>query len=48
MPRQCREGSQSEGMPEGDNGDRQAALIIRLDTAFDEGGMGREYPGRAP
>jgi hypothetical protein len=41
MSRQGREGSQYEGLPEGDTGDRQAALIIRLDTASDEGGMGR-------
>jgi hypothetical protein len=32
-------------LPEGDTGDRQAALIIRLDTAFDEGGMGRNGLG---
>jgi hypothetical protein len=48
MPRQGREGSQYEGLPEGDTGDRQASLIIRLDTAFDEGGMGREYSGGTP
>jgi hypothetical protein len=48
MPCQGREGSQYEGLPEGDTGDRQAALIIRLDTASDEGGMGREYSGRTP
>jgi hypothetical protein len=41
MPRQGWEGSQYEGLPEGDTGDRQASLIIRLDTASDEGGMGR-------
>jgi hypothetical protein len=43
-----REGSQYEGLPERDTGDRQAAFIIRLDTAFDEGGMGREYSGGTP
>jgi hypothetical protein len=48
MPRQGREGSQYEVLPEGDTGDRQAALIIRLDTASDEGGMGREYSGGIP
>jgi hypothetical protein len=48
MPRQGREGSQYEGLPEGDTGDRQAALIIRLDTASDQGGMGREYTGVTP
>jgi hypothetical protein len=45
MSRQGREGSQYQGLPEGDTGDRQDALIIRLDTASDEGGMGREYSG---
>jgi hypothetical protein len=45
MPRQGREGSQYEGLPEGNTGDRQAALIIRLDAASDEGGTGREYLG---
>jgi hypothetical protein len=45
MPRQGQEGSQYEGLPEGYTGDRQAALIIRLDTASDEGEMGREYSG---
>jgi hypothetical protein len=29
-------------------GDRQAALIIRLATASDGGGMGREYSGGTP
>jgi hypothetical protein len=48
MPRQGREGSQYEGLPEGDTSDRQAALIIRLDTASDEGGMGRKYSGGIP
>jgi hypothetical protein len=48
MPRQVQEGSQYEGLPEGDTSDRQAALIIRLDTASDEGGMGREYSGGTP
>jgi hypothetical protein len=48
MPRQSREGSQSEGLPEGYTSDRQAALIIRLDTASDEGGMGREDSGGTP
>jgi hypothetical protein len=48
MPRQGREGSQYQGLPEGDTSDRQAALIIRLDTASDEGGMGREYSGETP
>jgi hypothetical protein len=43
MSRQGREGSQYEGLPEGDTSDRQAALIIRLDTASDEEEMGREY-----
>jgi hypothetical protein len=37
MPRQGREGIQFEGLPEEDTGDRQAALINRLDTTFDEG-----------
>jgi hypothetical protein len=37
MSRQGRERSQYEELPEGDTGDRQAALIIRLDTASDEG-----------
>jgi hypothetical protein len=37
MPRQGQYG----GLPEGDTNDRQAALIIRLDTAYDEGVMGR-------
>jgi hypothetical protein len=46
MSRQGREGSQYEGLPEGDTGDRQASLIIRLDTASDEGGMGREYSNK--
>jgi hypothetical protein len=45
MPRQGREGSQYEGLPEGDTGDRQAALIMRLDTASDDEEMGREYSG---
>jgi hypothetical protein len=48
MPCQGREGSQYEGLPEGDTGDRQAAHIIRLDTASDEGGMSREYSGGTP
>jgi hypothetical protein len=48
MLRQGWKGSQDEGLPESDTGDRQAALIIRLDTASDEGGMGREYSGRTP
>jgi hypothetical protein len=48
MPRQGREGSQYEGLPEGETGDRQAALIIRLDTASDEEGSGREYSGGTP
>jgi hypothetical protein len=48
MSGQGREGSQYERLPEGDTGDRQAALIIRLDTASDEVGMGREYSGRTP
>jgi hypothetical protein len=48
MPRQCREGSQYEGLPETDTGDRQAALIIRLDMASDERVMGREYSGGTP
>jgi hypothetical protein len=43
MPCQGREGSQYEGLPDGDICYRQAALIIRLDTASDEGGMGPEY-----
>jgi hypothetical protein len=46
--RQDREGSQYEGLPEGDTGDRQAALIIKLDAASDEGGMGRYYSGGTP
>jgi hypothetical protein len=33
---------------EGDTDDRQAALIIRLDTASNEGGMGRVYPDVTP
>jgi hypothetical protein len=41
MSRQGQEGSQYEGLPEGDTGDRQAALIIRLEMASYEGGMGR-------
>jgi hypothetical protein len=28
-------------LPKGDTGDQQDSLIIRLDTASDEGGMGR-------
>jgi hypothetical protein len=40
MPRQGQDDSQYEGLPEGDTGDRQASLIIRLDTASDEGGSG--------
>jgi hypothetical protein len=48
MPHQGWEGSQYEGLPEGDTGDRQAALINRLETASDEGGMGREYSGGTP
>jgi hypothetical protein len=48
MPHQDREGSQHEGLPEGDTCDRQAALINRLDTASDEGGMGRKYSGVTP
>jgi hypothetical protein len=48
MPRQGREGSQYEGLPEGDTGDRQSALIISLDTASDEGVMGRENSGETP
>jgi hypothetical protein len=44
-PRQGRKCSQHEGLTEGDKGDRQAALIIRLDTASGEWGMGREYSG---
>jgi hypothetical protein len=48
MTRQRREGSQYEGLPEGNTGDRQATLIIRLDTASDERGMGREYSGGIP
>jgi hypothetical protein len=48
MSRQGREGSQYEGLPEGDTSDQQAALIIRLDTASDEEGMGREYSGGTP
>jgi hypothetical protein len=48
MPRQGREGSQYEGLPEGDTVNRQAALIIRLDTVSDEGGMGRDYSGGTP
>jgi hypothetical protein len=48
MPRQVRMGSQYEGLPKGDTGDRQDSLIIRLDTASDEGGMGREYSGGTP
>jgi hypothetical protein len=42
MTRQGWEGRKYEELPEGDTGDRQAALIIRLDTASDEGGMSRE------
>jgi hypothetical protein len=45
MPHQGWEGSQYERLPEGDTGDRQDALIIWLDTASDEEGMGREYSG---
>jgi hypothetical protein len=45
MLRQGREGSQYEGLPEDDTCDRQAALMIRLDTVFDEGGIGREHSG---
>jgi hypothetical protein len=41
MPRQGREDIQYEGLPEGDTGDRKATLIISLDTAADDGGMGR-------
>jgi hypothetical protein len=48
MPRPGREGSQYEGLPEGDTGDRQAALIIWLDTASDEGRMGLENSGGTP
>jgi hypothetical protein len=48
MLRQGREGSQCEGLPEGDTSDRHTALIMRLDTASDEGGMGREYWGGTP
>jgi hypothetical protein len=48
MPRQGRECSQYERLPEGDTGDRQADIIFRLHTASDEGGMGREYPGGTP
>jgi hypothetical protein len=48
MPRQGREGSQYERFPEGDTGHRQAALIIRLDTASDNEGMGREYSDVTP
>jgi hypothetical protein len=48
MSRQGQEGSQYEGLPEGDTSDRQAALIIRFDTASDEGRMGREYSGGTP
>jgi hypothetical protein len=48
MFRQGREGSQYEGLPEGDTGDRQASLIIRIDAASDEEGMGREYSGVTP
>jgi hypothetical protein len=48
MFREGREGSQYEGLPEGDTGDRQAVLFIRLHTVFDERGMGREYPGGTP
>jgi hypothetical protein len=48
MPRQGREGSQYEGLPEGVTGDRQAASIIRLDTASDEGEVGREYTNGTP
>jgi hypothetical protein len=48
MSCQGREGSQYEGLPEGNTSDRQAVLIIRLDTASDEGGMGREYSGGTP
>jgi hypothetical protein len=45
IPHQGREGSLYEGLSEGDTGDRQDALIIRLDTASEEEGMSREYPG---
>jgi hypothetical protein len=45
---QGREGSQYEGLPEGGTGDRQAAIIIRLDTESDEGRMGREYSSGTP
>jgi hypothetical protein len=48
MPRQGREGSQYEGLLEGDTGDQQAALIIRIDTVSAEGVIGREYSGRTP
>jgi hypothetical protein len=48
MPRQGWEGSQYKGLPEGDTGDRQAALIIRLDMTSDKGGMGRECPHGTP
>jgi hypothetical protein len=48
MSRQDGAGSQYEGLPEGDTGDRHAALIIWLDTASDEGEMGREYSGGTP
>jgi hypothetical protein len=46
LPRQGREGSQYEGLPEGETGDRQTALINRLDMASDEREMVREYSGR--
>jgi hypothetical protein len=48
MLRQGLRGSQFEGLPEGDAGDRQAALIIRFYTEYDEGGLSREYPGGTP
>jgi hypothetical protein len=48
MPRQGREGSQYEVLPEVDTGDRQASLIIRLEMAFYERAMGREYSGGTP
>jgi hypothetical protein len=41
MPRQGQDDSQYEVLPEGDTSDRQAALIISLDIASDEGELVR-------
>jgi hypothetical protein len=46
--RQGQERSQYGRLPEGDTGDRQACLIIRLKTASNEGEIGRKYSGGTP